>query len=72
VQVVQFEEVDTNDDGNISEKELNEYNLESLQKNKTVDIKTPIVWTLVIAFLVFLACSQGRIVKFFNKNKEKK
>jgi hypothetical protein len=69
---VQFEEVDTNDDGNISEKELNEYNLESLQKKRTVDVKTPIVWSLGIAALVFLACAQGRIVRFFKKDKEKK
>jgi hypothetical protein len=64
VEVIKFDNVDSNNDGKITEQEVESYNSSKTARESRPNIKFPLYFLGIIGGLIILICAGPKILKF--------
>ena len=66
VKTISFEEVDVNNDGNISRQEVEIYNKAEQRHSSDINLAKPLIYSAILLALILLICGHKKIIKFFS------
>ena len=64
VKIIPFEEVDINNDGDISREELEVFNRAEERHSSDIDLKKPLIYSGILLFFILIACAHRKIINF--------